>query len=60
MSNLSINILLIRTTLNYFWSSVVGVVKVDYFDFSCKKLDLYTMTLLSRAIYKKAKVESQR
>ena len=26
----------IATTSNYFWSSVVRVVKVDYFDFSCK------------------------
>ena len=33
------NIFSIATTLNYFWSSVVGVVKVDYFDFSCKKFE---------------------
>ena len=32
MSKLRINIFSIATTLNYFWSSVVGVVKVDYFD----------------------------
>ena len=39
MSKLSANIFLIATTLNYFWSSVVGVVKVDYFDFSGKKME---------------------
>ena len=39
MSKLSANIFLIRTTSNYFWSSVVGVVKVDYFDCSCKKIE---------------------
>ena len=28
--------ILIPTTLNYLWYSVVGVVKVDYFDFPCE------------------------
>ena len=37
MSEFLNNIFLITTTLNYFWSSVVGVVKVDYFDFSRKE-----------------------
>ena len=32
MSKLRANIFLIPTTLNYLRSSVVGVVKVDYFD----------------------------
>jgi hypothetical protein len=34
-----INIFLIRTTSNYLWASEVRVVKVDYFDFSCKKFE---------------------
>ena len=33
------NIFLIPTTSNYLRSSFVGVVKVDYFDFSCKKIE---------------------
>ena len=40
MSKLRINIFSIATTSNYLWSSVVGVVKIDYLDFSCKKIDL--------------------
>ena len=39
MSKFLANIFLIDITSNYFWSSVVGVVKVDYFDFSCKKIE---------------------
>ena len=38
MSKLRANIFFIPTTLNYLRSSVVRVVKVDYFDFSCKNL----------------------
>jgi hypothetical protein len=34
MSKLRANIFLIPTTSNYLQSSVVGVVKLDYFDFS--------------------------
>ena len=30
---------LMQTTSNYFWASEVGVVKVDYFDFSRKKIE---------------------
>ena len=30
----------IPTTLNYLWSSVVGVVKVDYFDFPCEIFEI--------------------
>ena len=33
------NIFSIATTSNYFLSSVVGVVRVDYFDFSSKKIE---------------------
>ena len=33
MSKFLTNIFSIATTSKYFWSSVVGVVKVDYFDF---------------------------
>ena len=33
------NIFLIQTTSNYLWASEVRVVKVDYFDFSCKKIE---------------------
>ena len=40
MSKLRTNIFSIATTSNYLWSSVVGVVKVDYFDFSCKKIEI--------------------
>jgi hypothetical protein len=39
MSKFCTNIFLILTTSNYFWSSVVRVVKVDYFDFSIKKIE---------------------
>ena len=38
MSKLHANIFSIATTSNYLWSLVVKVVKVDYFDFSFKKL----------------------
>ena len=40
MSKLSANIFSIATALNYLWSSVVKVVKVDYFDFLCKKIEI--------------------
>jgi hypothetical protein len=40
MSQLGGNIFSIATTSNYFWSSVVGVVKVDYFDFPCEKFEI--------------------
>ena len=33
MNKFRTNIFSIATTSNYLWSSVVGVVKVDYFDF---------------------------
>ena len=39
MSKFHTNIFLIATTSNYFWSSVVGVAKVDYFDYSHKKFE---------------------
>ena len=39
MSKFRTNIFSIATTSNYFWSLVVGVVKVDYFDFSCKDIE---------------------
>ena len=39
MSKSRANIFLIQTTSNYLWASEVGVVKVDYFDFSCKKIE---------------------
>ena len=34
------NIYLIPTTLDYLSSSVVGVVKVDYFDFPCEIFEI--------------------
>ena len=40
MSKFRANIFLIRTTSNYLWASEVGAVKVDYFDFSCKKIEM--------------------
>ena len=40
MSKFCTNIFSISTTSNYFWSSVVGVVKVDYFDFSCEIFEI--------------------
>ena len=40
MSKLRANIFLIPTTSNYLWSSVVGVVKVDYFDFPCEIFEI--------------------
>ena len=39
MSKFRANIFLIQTTSNYLWASEVGAVKVDYFDFSCKKIE---------------------
>ena len=39
MSKFRTNIFLIATTSNYFWFSVVRVVKVDYFDSSCKEIE---------------------
>ena len=39
MSKLGTNIFSIATTSNYFWSLVVGVVNVDYFNFLCKKIE---------------------
>ena len=39
MSKFRTNIFSIATTSNYFWSSVVAVVKVDYFVFSFKKVE---------------------
>ena len=39
MSKSRANIFLIQTTSNYLLASEVGVVKVDYFDFSCKKIE---------------------
>ena len=32
--------ILVPTTLNYLWSSVVGVVKVDYFYFPCEVFEI--------------------
>ena len=40
MSKLRANIFVIPTTSNYLQSSVVGVVKVDYFDFPCEILEI--------------------
>ena len=48
MSKFWTNIFLKPATLNYLWSSVVGAVKIDYFDFSCKKNE----TLHNEAICK--------
>jgi hypothetical protein len=31
---------LIPTSLNYLWSSVVGVLKVDYLDFQCEIFEI--------------------
>ena len=39
MSKLGANIFSIVTTSKFLWFSVVKVVKVDYFDFSCKKFE---------------------
>ena len=39
MSKFRAKIFLIQTTSNYLWASEVGVVKVDYFDFSRKKIE---------------------
>ena len=39
MSKFLANIFLIQTTSNYLWASEVGEVKVDYFDFSYKKIE---------------------
>ena len=39
MSKFRANIFLIQTTSNYLWASEVKVVKVYYFDFSCKKIE---------------------
>ena len=39
MNKFGTNIFSIATTSNYFWSLVVGAVKVDYFDFSWKKME---------------------
>jgi hypothetical protein len=40
MSKLRENMFFIQTTSNYLWSSVVGVVKVDYFDFPCEIFEI--------------------
>ena len=32
---------LVETTSNFFWSSVVGVIKLDNFDFTCEKIEIY-------------------
>ena len=39
MGQFRTNIFLIQITSNYLWASEVGVVKVDYFDFTCKKIE---------------------
>ena len=39
MSKFRANIFLTRTTSNCLWASEVEVVKVDHFDFSCKKIE---------------------
>ena len=39
MGQFCTNIFLIQITSNYLWASEVGVVKVDYFDFTCKKIE---------------------
>ena len=39
MSKFRAYIFLIQTTSNYLWASEVEVVKVDYFDFSRKKIE---------------------
>ena len=40
MSKLRANIFLIPNTSNYLWSSVVGIVKADYFDFPCEIFEI--------------------
>ena len=32
---------LVETTSNFFWSSVVGVIKLDNFDFTSEKIEIY-------------------
>ena len=44
MSKFRTNIFLIQSTSNYLWASEVGTVKVDYFDFSCKKIEKQMVT----------------
>ena len=39
MSKFCTNIFLVATTSDVLWSSFVGVIKVDYFDFSCKNIE---------------------
>ena len=39
MSKFHANVFLIQTTSNYLWASEVRAVKVDYFDFSRKKIE---------------------
>ena len=39
MSKFRANTFLIENTSNYLWASEVGAVEVDYFDFSCKKIE---------------------
>ena len=46
MSNFRANIFLIQTTSNCLWASDVEVVKADYFDFSCKKIEKNVIELL--------------
>jgi len=40
MSEFRTNVFSMATASNYFWSSVVGVVKVDYFDFPCEIFEI--------------------
>ena len=39
--------ILIPSTLNYLWSSVVGVVKVDYLDFPCEILCEFDVRIIA-------------